>query len=397
MEVVPSDIPDADPSEAQISRVLRVVASFAYPEIFQLIKAQCLPISNCLKFVDHYSRVDEIIVGLEFHHDKSEIVDISFFGHEWSKKIQKNIMPEWWAEIEKICLEPSGHSGDFGGSPFSRNDSSSGRLTTHSTSALQLRGDHIIECEARNGQISVAGIFIPLVHEIHEDAQPVFSSVFDVVLEIQRAQSESSIKQQNGFKSLISSLVQVLGEPVNLGVMVGRPQDLKLIFDCLKSPVDIRKALGDEYCINLPPEFLNQVNSAVLGLLKVSNIAFRLCLDINSQRAAIAPRFCLEIFPLQAISETRNWSVLDQLADIFGLTMSATLHVRFVHQHLPIGQKLEARLVDMMQGRFDFSQKMVSKHEYQQAAVLSHYKICLEPGKDSTIKSYAYVNQCLSD
>ena len=181
-EVVPSDVPVADPSKAQISQVLRAVASFAYPEMFQLIKAQCLPISNCLKCVDQYSRVDEIIVGLEFHHDKSEIVDISFFGNEWSKKIQKNIMPEWWAEIEKICLESSGHSGDFGGSLFSSNDSSSGRLTTHATSVLQLRGDHIIECEARNGQISVAGIFSPLSHEIHEDAQPVFSSVFDVVL-----------------------------------------------------------------------------------------------------------------------------------------------------------------------------------------------------------------------
>ena len=168
---------------------------------------------------------------------------------------------------------------------------------------------------------------------------------------------ESSIKHQNGFKSLISSLVQVLGEPVNLGVMVGRPQDLKLIFDCLKSPVDIRKALGDKYCINLPAEFLNQVNSAVLGLLKVSNITFRLCLDINSQRAAIAPRFCFEIFPLQVISETRNWFVLDQLVDIFGLTMSATLYVRSVHQHLPIGQKLDARLVDMMQGVLIFRRR----------------------------------------
>ncbi|KZR93626.1 hypothetical protein MITS9509_00218 [Synechococcus sp. MIT S9509] len=396
MEVL-SDNPDAVPSKAQISYVLRAVTSFAYPEMFQLIQAQCLPISNCLLFVDQYSKVDEIIIGLEFHHDKSEFVDISFFGHEWSEKIQKNIMPEWWSEIEKICLEPSGRSGDFGGSVFSGNDSISGRLANHATSTLQLLGDHIIECEARNGQISVAGVFISLSHEIQEHAKPVFSSAFDVICEIQRAKSESSIKHHYGLKSLISSLVQVLGEPINLGVMVGRSQDLKLIFGCLKSPIDIRKALSVECCVKVSAEFLDQVNSAAVSLLKVSDITFRLCLDMNLQRAAIAPRFCFEIFPSQVMSETRNWLVLDQLADIFGLTMSATKHVRSVHQHLPIGQKLDARLVDMMQGRFDFSQKMVSKHKYQQAAVLSHYKICLELGKDITIKSYAYVKQCLSD
>ena len=394
---VPSDHPGAVPSKAQISHVLRAVTSFAYPEMFQLIKAQCLPISNCLVLVDQYSKVDEIIIGLEFHHDKSEFVDISFFGYEWSKKIQKNIMPEWWSEVEKICLEPSAHNGDFGGSRFSGNDSISGRLTNHATSTLQLLGDHIIECEARNGQISVAGVFISLSHEIQEHAKPVFSSAFDVICEIQRAKSESSIKHQHGLKSLISSLVQVLGQPVNLGVMVGRSQDLKLIFGCLKNPIDICKALGVEYCINMPAEFLNQVNSAVAGLLKLSDITFRLCLDMNLQRAAIAPRFCFEIFPSNPMSETRNWFVLDQLADLFGLTLSAVTHVRFVHQHLPIGQKLDARLVDMMQGLFDFSQKTVTKHEYQQAAVLSHYKICLEPGQDVIIKSYAYIKQNLSD
>ena len=83
-------------------------------------------------------------------------------------------MPEWWPEIEKICLEPSVHSGDFGSSLFPGNDSISGRLTNHSTSTLQLLGDHIIEREARNGQISVAGVLISLRHEIQDDDKPVF-------------------------------------------------------------------------------------------------------------------------------------------------------------------------------------------------------------------------------
>ena len=88
----------------------------------------------------------------------------------------------------------------------------------------------------------------------------------------------------------------MLGEPINPAKMVGRSQELKITFASLKISIDIRKTLSVEYCINVPAEFLDEVNSAVARLLKVSVVTFRLCLDMNLQQAAINPRICLEIF-----------------------------------------------------------------------------------------------------
>ena len=63
-----------------------------------------MPIIDRILIGGEFERSDKIANLLEFHHDGSDMIDISFFGKNWSEVIKKDIFPSWWGEVEDLSL-----------------------------------------------------------------------------------------------------------------------------------------------------------------------------------------------------------------------------------------------------------------------------------------------------
>lgn len=377
-----------------ISNSLCDVASFAYPEILESIEAQCLPIIDQILVSEEFERTDKIVTLLEFHHDGSDAIDISFFGKNWSEGIKKDIFPSWWGEVEDLCINSSGLDKDSNGNPFmsiASNKDSSGHQASSNKSVLQLRDDQIIECEIRDDHPRTAGIFVKTTRRIVEIKKPFFPSTFDIILEIQKIADNVLFNNKANAQAMINCLVHGLDDPVYIGIMVGRSHNLKLIFNKIESAVNMKNILETAYMFHGHSKHLSQLNAVVSDLVEIEDAVIRPCLDIDLQANTISPRVCFEVFPSKPINETRNWKVLERIALICDLNPQEIVHVHSTHQHLPIGKKVDPIAAMLTQKMSTQPLKRDNDRIDKKQAVLSHYKICIEPGKACRIKSYAYI------
>ena len=378
-----------------ISNSLCDVASFAYPEILELIEAQCLPIIDQILVSGEFERADKVVTLLEFHHDGSDAIDISFFGKNWSEGIKKNIFPSWWGEVEDLCINSSGLDKDSDCNPFVSSIASEKDSSDHQASSnknvLQLRDDQIIECEIRDDRPRTAGIFVKTTRRIVDKEKPFFSSTFDVILEIHKLANNILFNNKANAQAMINCLVHGLGEPVYIGIMVGRSDNLKLIFNEIKSAVNMKNILETAHIFHGHSKHLIQLNAVVTDLVEIEDAVIRPCLDIDLQTNTINPRVCFEVFPIKPINETRNWKVLERIALICDLNPQEIVHVHSTHQHLPIGKKIDPIAAMLTQKMSTQPQKRDNDRIDKKQAVLSHYKVCIEPGKACKIKSYAYI------
>ena len=377
-----------------LSNLLCGVASFAYPEILELIEDQCLPICDRIVFNEQFERDDGIDIGLEFHHDGSEMIDISFFGKNWSRSIRDDIMPPWWSKAEDLCVNVSELGKDLDGNPFSssasKNDSSHRQACTNAN-GLQLSDYQIIECEIRDGQPRTAGIFIKLIKGMDDNDKPSFSAAFDAISGIQRITSMPLFDDKSKAQTTINRLVNDLDDPIYIGIMVGRSHNLKLIFHRLEAAVNMKKILEPQPLPYKASSYLDQINAMVNELVEIDDAVVRPCLDINLQTNIISPRVCFEVIPIKPNVETASWQILERLALVCGLNPLDIVHVRATHQHLPIGQKSDPIVTMLIQKISTPLQKRDIDGVRKKLATLSHYKLCMEPGKVCRIKSYAYV------
>ena len=377
-----------------ISNSLCDVACFAYPEILESIESQCLSIIDQILVSEKFERIDKIVTLLEFHHDGSDAIDISFFGKNWSEGIKQDIFPSWWGEVEDLCINSSGLHKDCDGNPFvsiaSKKDSSDHQASSNK-SVLQLIDDQIIECEIRDDHPRTAGIFVKTTRQIVDKEKPVFSSTFDVILEIQKISDDVLFNNKANAQAMINRLVHGLDDPVFIGIMVGRSHNLKLVFNKIESAVDMKNILESACMFHGHSKHLIQLNAVVSDLVEIEDAVIRPCLDLDLQTNRINPRVCFEVFPVKPINETRNWKVLEKLALICDLNPQEIVHVHSTHQHLPIGKKADP-LVTMLALKMSTQpQERENERVDKKLARLSHYKICIEPGKACTIKSYAYI------
>ncbi|AII43649.1 hypothetical protein KR100_09780 [Synechococcus sp. KORDI-100] len=378
-----------------ISNSLCDVASFAYPEILELIEAQCLPIIDQILIGREFGRSDKIVTLLEFHHDGSDMIDISFFGKNWSEVFKKDIFPSWWGEIEDLCISYPELDNDPVGNPFmsiaSKKDSSGDQASTNK-SVLQLIDDQFVECEIRDDHPRTAGIFVKTTKKILDKEKPFFSSTFDVILVIQKIADNVLFENKAKAQAMINRLVDGLNDPVYIGIMVGRSHNLKLIFGNIESAANTKKILESECMFQGDFKYLSQLNAVVSDLVKIKDANIRPCLDIDLLTNTINPRVCFEVFPVKRFAETRNWKVLEKIALICDLNPQDIVHVRTTHQHLPIGKKTDPLAAMLIQKMSTQPQKR-DNNRIDKRATLSHYKICIEPEKACKIKSYAYITQ----
>ena len=372
------------------SSLLHEASDFAYPEISQLIKDQCLPISTIVAHADPCTKT--IVIMLEFHHDKSDRVDVSFLSNRWSNCTQENIVPPWWSRIDESCLDQVESEQDL---IHSRTEPSinSGKLDAADIKAagFHLGKSQFLECELSGRAICAAGIFIPVIRE-EDSKKPLFKTCLDVIVLIQNAQGQAGKSDINQALKVFEFVEMVIGVPQFIGVMTGRQGRFKLVFGTMPDSGKIKKILQSKYYPEESSVFINRFTSVANAVALIPGVsAARICLDLNPLAGTVDSRLCIEIMPSHPTTETRRWSILEQLEIICHLDSDEVQHIRQTHRHLPIGFKPDP-ILTMLSTSFGVPQQNSSSEcSSCKSAKLSHYKICIEPRKTITIKSYSYL------
>lgn len=372
------------------SSLLREASIFAYPEKYQLIKDQCSLISVKVEHAEPHHK--EIVIMLEFHHDKSEKIDISFFGQRWSSYTQENMIPPWVQRIDEFCVDQVESEQELIQSrPKSSINAKKLDTINIKKARFQLGKINIIECELSAQKICTAGIFIPVIYE-KESKKPVFKTCLDAIIAIQNAQNLASTSDTNQVVKMFKFIESAFGIPILIGIMTGRQDRFKLIFRNIPDSAKLKNILQSKFCPEKSSVFIDTVISVANEVMRIQDIGIaRMCLDLNPQAGTIDNRLCIEIMPSHPNTETKTWGILTQIEKICHLDSKEVQHVRQTHRHLPIGFKPDP-ILSMLSKAFGVTkQNSSSKCATSKSVKLSHYKICIEPRKAITIKSYSYL------
>lgn len=329
---------------------------------------------------------------LEFHHDKSEKIDISFFGNKWSDNTHTNMIPSWWSRIDEYCVDQIESEQDL---IHSRAEASINAKKIDAINigiaGFQLGKMQIIECELSDQKICIAGIFIPVVRE-SEGEKLVFKTFLDSITAIQNAQGLVSKSDTAQAVKMFKFVEAAFGIPQLIGIMTGRQGRFKLIFGNMPDSAKIKTMLQSKFYPEKTCVFINTFISVVNAVRLIHGIsAARMCLDLNPQTGTIDKRLCIEIMPSRPAKETKMWSILAQIEKICHLDSEQVQHVRQTHQRLPVGFKPDPILAMLSKAFGPPKQNLSRECSSRKLARLSHYKICMEPRKMITIKSYSYL------
>ena len=182
----------------------------------------------------------------------------------------------------------------------------------------------------------------------------------------------------------LEQLTKILGLPVQLGLMVGRGELIKLVYKSIDTTVWQEKSENYCHCLlqYFSQNFVESFRQIINEFNCIPDISFRLCLDLSLVKCLDSPRFCVEIFPASGVKEARSHKLLYLLQDKFKLEQSSVHNAINLHQELPKGYR---RIPGgpPIPGCKD-------ERIYSIAATLSHYKI--EFPLDSRPKLKTYVN-----
>ena len=317
---------------------------------------------------------------LEFHHLRPR-VDLSFYIMSATASLPSIEMPSWWSDYLEKCdqISTASFADSYDASKMKKIDKYMHRYDDSLPYCLP--NCHFLEFDLLGDKVELGGIFqrIELLdNDIQLDASCLFQ-VLDRLPGFTKACFRNELVDE-----VLTQLTMILGVPSLLGLMVGRGGLIKLIYNGKDNNEWQEKS--DDYCQTLlqyfSQHFVDNFKQNVNTFSCMSDVSFRLCLDLSLVEYLDSPRFCVEVFPVSGVKEARSYKLLHHLQEAFKLEQSNVSDVMNMHRALPKGKRR------IPGGPVIFGCE--DERIYSIAATLSHYKI--EFPVDSSPKLKTYVN-----
>ena len=308
---------------------------------------------------------------LEFHHDNHLAVDVSFGILSSAALLPKAFMPIWWDLYLERCDQVDPVKTLSGGINASNARTQYRKRNTPFSCALP--DYHYLEFDLLKSPICLGGVFQSL-DIVETEVQPrMLSEILDYCIAFQETP-----KRTNECQQMLQDIFESLGCPYWIGLMVGREDIVKLVFQSSASLEDIQPSFWPWFS----SDFRTSYENAMQYLSSLENTSIRCCIDLCLSKPSTHPRLCFEIFPASQAKESSSWSVLTSLKKHFNLKDDLILKIRNLYNNLPRGVKKTpfSHIYSCPQLPFN-----------NIAAVLSHYKICLEKDQPLKLKTYTRV------
>ena len=311
---------------------------------------------------------------LEFHHNDHLTVDVSFRIPSSNALLPNDFMPTWWESYVDRCDQfvPS-KSFSKGISATNTHLQYRKRNTAFSRA---LPATHYLEFDFLKSTFCLSGIFQSLGRFESEPQPHMLNEILDYCLAFQDIPNQTSECQQM-FKDLFESF----GCPYWIGLMIGRGDLVKLVFQSCRSIECIQPGFWHWFSTDFRLSYENTIRclSSIEPTL-VGRICC--CLDLSLSKPNHHPRLCFEIFPASQVKETTSWAVLNSFKNHFNLEEDLILKIRNLYSELPRGVKKTPFSHIYSCSEFPFNKA---------AAIFSHYKICLEKDQPLELKTYASI------
>ncbi len=358
------------------------MVKWVFKEIYADLPRQIIEPCECLSskiFPDE--KTNKYNCMLEFHHLLPPRVDLSFHIMSTLSSMSAIELPTWWSAYLEKCDHTNRNS--FVNSCESRNII---KITEHDDRCheplpYRLPYDHFLEFDLQGNSVELGGIF-QRIEQIGDDNK-FDDFYFFQILDRLPGLTGSEFRDELVDKHL-AQLTKILGLPVQLGLMVGRGELIKLVYKSIDTTVWQEKS--ENYCQCLlqyfSQNFVENFRQIINEFNCIPDISFRLCLDLDLIKCLDSPRFCVEIFPASGVKEARSHKLLYLLQDKFKLEQSSVHNAINLHQELPKGYRC-------IPGGHPIP-GCKDERIYSISATLSHYKI--EFPLDSRPKLKTYVN-----
>ena len=308
---------------------------------------------------------------LEFHHDDHLAVDVSFGILSSAALLPDEFMPIWWDWYVERCDQLDPDKTLSGG--INANNARPQYRKRNTSFSCALPDFHYLEFDLLENSVCLGGIFQRL-DSFETEVQPqILNEVLDYCLAFQEAP-----KRTNECQQMLQDIFESLGCPYWIGLMIGRENMVKLVFQSSVSLENIQPSFWKWFS----SDFRTSYENALKYLSSIENTSIRCCIDLCLSKPSKHPRLCFEIFPANQVKESRSWSVLNSLKGNFNLKEDLILKIRNLYNNLPRGVKKTpfSHIYSCPQLPFN-----------NIAAVLSHYKICLEKDEPLKLKTYTHV------
>ena len=359
--------------------MLKWVMKELYPDLPPQTSDSCESLSSKI-FPDE--KVHQYNCILEFHHSLLPRVDLSFYIMSTATSLTTIEMPSWWSVYLEQCdhISRASFAAPYDSSKMKKIDKYSKRYDKLLPYCLP--DCHFLEFDLHGDTVELAGIF-QRVDQLEENIQLDVSCFFDV---LERLPGFTKACYRHELVDLVlKQLTLMLGFPALLGLMVGRGELIKLIYNG-KNMNAWQEKSGD-YCQSLlqhfSPHFVDNFRHIVNIFSCMSDVNFRLCLDLSLVECLESPRFCVEVFPVSGVKEARTYELLNLLQDAFKLEQANVHDVMHLHRSLPKGKR-----------RIPGGPVVLGCEDeriYSIAATLSHYKIEFPIGSSPQLKTYVNV------
>ena len=355
---------------------------WVFKEIYADLPRQINDSCECLssKIFPH-EKTNQYVCMIEFHHLLPPRVDLSFHVMSTLSSMSTIELPPWWSAHLEKCDHTSRNS--FIDTCETRNIKkfNKNQASHNKTLPYRLPCDHFLEFDLHGDSVELGGIFQRIERLSGDNRLDDF--YFFQILDRLPGFTRSEFRNELGNKPL-AQLTKILGLPVQLGLMVGRGELIKLVYKAIDK--NVWQEESENYCQSLlqyfSQSFVENFRQIITAFNCIPDISFRLCLDLALVKCFDSPRFCVEIFPDSGVKETRSHKLLYLLQDTFMLEQANVHHVINLHRELPKGYR-----------RIPGGSPIPGCEDeriYSIAATLSHYKI--EFPLDCSPKLKTYVN-----
>ncbi len=308
---------------------------------------------------------------LEFHHNDHLVVDVSFGIPSSEALLPKNFMPLWWESYVDRCDQCVPYKSFSEGINATNTHLQYRKRNTAFSCALP--DFHYLEFDFLKSSFRLSGIFQRL-DCVESEVQPqMLNEILDYCVAFQEIPNRTSECQQM-FKDLFESL----GCPYWIGLMIGRGDLVKLVFQSSGSLENTQPGFWHWFS----KDFRLSYENTTKYLSSIEQTSVRCCLDLSLSKPNHHPRLCFEIFPASQVKESTSWAVLNSLKNHFNLEEDLILQIRNLYSDIPRGMKKTP---------FSHIYSCPEPPFNKVAAIFSHYKICLEKDQPLELKTYAHI------
>ena len=344
------------------------VASEVFDQTDQCLWSPVLEMASKIK-LDETHKTYECL--LEFHHNDDLALDVSFGILSSASLLPPEFVPDWWDLYVNRCDQLIPHKSF---SDVVKIDNPRPKYRQRNTPFRAALPDyHYLEFDVLDNSIRLGGIFQRLDSHESELQPQIMNEILDYCLVLLEMPERT-----NECQKMLKDLFESLGCLFWIGLMVGRGDMIKLVFQSSVSLENIRPSFWQWFS----PEFKLSFENAMKFLSTLEKTSTRCCLDLCLSKASTHPRLCFEIHPENKAKESINWSIFHSLQRHFNLKEDLSHQVFNLYNDLPRGVKKTpfSHIYPCPQLPFNSI-----------AAIFSHYKICLEKDEPLQLKTYTSV------